>query len=44
VEPLIALSIAYVAAEAALGGDSRHRLTIVAAARARVRRLAELVR
>jgi len=29
VEPLIALSIAYVAAEAVLGGDSRHRLGIV---------------
>ena len=29
VEPLIALSIAYVAAEAALGGNDRHRLGIV---------------
>jgi hydrogenase/urease accessory protein HupE len=29
VEPLIALSIAYVAAEAVIGGDSRHRLGIV---------------
>jgi hypothetical protein len=29
VEPLIALSIAYVAAEAALGGDARHRLPVV---------------
>jgi hypothetical protein len=29
VEPLIALSIAYVAAEAVVGGDARHRLGIV---------------
>ena len=29
VEPLIALSIAYVAAEAVLGGDTRHQLPIV---------------
>jgi hypothetical protein len=29
VEPLIALSIAYVAAEAAIGGETRHRLGIV---------------
>jgi HupE / UreJ protein len=29
VEPLIALSIAYVAAEAVMGGESRHRLGIV---------------
>jgi hypothetical protein len=29
VEPLIALSIAYVAAEAVIGGDTRHRLGIV---------------
>ena len=29
VEPLIALSIAYVAAEAVLGGDTRHQLPVV---------------
>jgi hypothetical protein len=48
VEPLIALSIAYVAADVLLGGNGRHRLAIVfgfgAPALARVRRLAELVR